>query len=131
MAKRLHDNPNHWSDIVGMPDSVDEENIRTIINNFRRQKFSFTDKQGNTQVISGERWIVLAIKDAKRSHDQEHNVWNPKNIKIKETEMRALLAMPPPLDAIISEAYPTMFRDKKHTLRFAKKFPQFMIAQEL
>jgi len=126
MAKRLQDKPEHWSDVVGMPDDWDKQNITTIIDNFCKQKYKFNGKW-----YTGQQWIVLAIRDAKRSHQQESGGFNPKNIKIKDSDMRALLAMPPPLNATIVEAYPTMFRDRKHTYWFAKNFPVFLIAQEL
>lgn len=107
-----------------MPDDWDKKNIQTIINNFKRQKF-----QVEGMTITGKTFIELEVADAKRSHQSESSL-NPYNMKMKGSESRAVMAMPIPLDAIIKEAYPTMFRDKKHFGWFIKNFPEFRIAEK-
>ncbi len=125
MAKRLEKKPDHWSDIVGMPDEFDKKNIQTIINNFKRQKFNVEGA-----MITGKMFIELEVADAKRMHQAESG-WNPYNMKAQETESRAVIAMPIPLDMIIKEAYPTMFRDTKHFGWFMKHFgKEFQIAEK-
>ena len=124
MAKRVQKEPDHWSEIVGMPDQWDKKNIQAIINNFKRRKFVVEG-----QVITGKIFIDLEVADAKRMHQSEDG-FNPYNIKAKGTESRAVMAMPIELDKIIKEAYPTMFRDKNHFSWFIKNFPEFRIASK-
>ena len=63
MTKRLHDNPDHWSDIVGLPDDWDKKNIEALIKKFERRKFAV---EGH--VISGKTLIDLCVAEAKRAH---------------------------------------------------------------
>lgn len=125
MPQRIAENPNHWSDIVGMPDKVDLKNIRTIINNFKKQKFNIEGF-----LITGKQFIELEVADARRTHgiDDIGNAHNKENIKSHDIDARAVIAMPIPLDQIIKEAYPTMFRDKAHFFWFVYHFPEFKIA---
>lgn len=125
MSKRISENPNHWSEIMGNPDDWDKKNLQALIDKFCRTKFTVEG-----QKISGKTYIDLVVAEARDSH-QSSDVFNPKNVKSKTTDMRALTTLPPELNKLILEAYPTMFRDVNHSRWFATNFPQFRIAQEV
>lgn len=130
-GRRRHDEPNHWSDIVGMPDAEDKQNLKNLINNFAKEKFSFTREDDTEFVMTGAQWITAEVNDAKRSHDQDrNNPINPYGIKSEESEMRIGTAIPNVLWARISEAYPTMFKDKKHFQWFQQNFKMFNVANK-
>lgn len=127
MAKRNAANPNHWSDIVGMPDTWDKQNITNLINTFKKTPFTFE----NGTTMSGAQWIKTEIKDAKKQHQQEFKASqsdNPFGVKAKESDTRIGTAIPNVLWDKIQEAYPTMFRDRKHFDWFIKNFPEFRVA---
>jgi len=126
-GKRVQDNPDHWSDIVGMPDEWDKENIRRIIKNFSEEKFSFTEEDGSVTTMTGEAWIVSEVEDAKESHRQGLDPINEHGLKSKDSDMRVATAMPNVLWARISEAYPTLFKDRKHLTWFVKNFKMFQV----
>lgn len=122
MTKRLHDNPDHWSDIVGMPDDWDKQNLTNLINNFKKESFHY-----NGENFTGQQWITREVKDAKKQHQQELSVTNEFGVKIKDSEMRIGTAIPNVLWNRIQESYPTMFRDQKHFNWFVKTFPEFRV----
>lgn len=126
MTKRLQDNPNHWSDIVGMPDDWDKKNIQALIKKFERRKFIV---EGHT--ISGKTLINLCVAEAKRAHqlDGAGSVRNPFGIKSKDSGAAVKMTLPVVLEKEISEAYPTMFRDNRHHKWFFDNFGQFRIAE--
>jgi hypothetical protein len=131
MPKIINDEaPDHWSQIVGMPDDWDKKNLTNLINTFKKKTFTFTDAKGVKRSTSGAAWIKYEVEDAKRSHqlDGAGTIANPFGVKSKESDMRITTAMPNELHREISESYPTIFRDKKHHSWFVKNFPEFRIA---
>lgn len=58
MAKTIQNKPEHWSEIVGMPDEWDKKNLTALINKFKRQTWYFTDKNGVKRGIKGRDWII-------------------------------------------------------------------------
>lgn len=117
--------PDHWSQIVGMPDKWDKDNITRLIDNFKKRRFSIEG-----QVISGKTYIEMCVAEAKISH-QADAIGNEYNVKSKDSDMRALYTMPPELNTELLEAYPTFSRDQKHVLWFAKNFKEFLIARKV
>lgn len=129
MAKRIQDNPDHWSDIMGLPDEWDVQNLQALIGKFKKRKFSIEGK-----VITGATYIRMCVAEARHSHGMDNAFTasaNPYNEKIKNSEMRAMTTLPPELNKEILEAYPAMFRDKKYSYWFAKHFPEFKIANKI
>lgn len=129
MPKRNHEKPEHWSDIVGMPDQWDKKNLTNLINKFKRQNFTFTDKTGKKHVASGAVWIKYEVADSKKSHELGGvgEIANPFGVKSKDSDMRVATAMPNELHRLIQETYPTLFKDKKHFGWFVKNFPEFRV----
>lgn len=127
MTKRLQDNPDHWSEIAGMPDEWDRQNLAALINKFKKRKFKVEGF-----IINGATLIKMCRDEARKSHqlDGVADVRNPYNFKVKDTEMRAVSSLPQALDKEIQLAYPTLFRNKKHFSWFIKKFPEFKISDK-
>ena len=132
MAKTIQNKPEHWSEIVGMPDEWDKKNLTALINKFKRQTWYFTDKNGVKRGIKGRDWIIYERKDARDSHQLNASGFgaNPYGIKSKETGMRVQTAIPNELWHQIELAYPTMFRDIKHYNWFLKNFKEFRITDK-
>lgn len=130
MAKRNTASPNHWSDIVGMPDEWDKTNLTNLINTFKKTPFTFE----NGKTLTGAQWIKAEVADAKKQHQQDDleatKGINPYGTKIADTETRIGTAIPNVLWNKIQESYPTMFRDKKHFSWFIKNFPEFRVASK-
>lgn len=125
MGKRkIFDTPDHWSDIVGMPDEADRKNIINLINHFKRERFS---KDG--VILTGAQLMRISITNARKNHEASLNIFD-RTLKSKETELRVGTALPTPLWTKIEEAYPTMFRDRRHYEWFYNNFPQFKIVQD-
>lgn len=121
MPKRVEENPDHWSDIVGLPDEWDKRNLTALINNFKKEKFTFKRK-----TFTGAQWIRDEVADAKKQH-QTDGAANPFGLKVKDTEVRIGTAIPNVLWSRIEESYPTMFRDRKHFNWFVKNFREFVV----
>lgn len=111
-------------DAIGMPDSWDRANIKALIAKWSRRKFKVEGF-----VVSGSTVIKMCLDEARRDH-QVDNISNPYNFKIKESEVRAVTAIPQGLSDEIEQAYPTMFREKKHFSWFVRNFPQFKISEK-
>lgn len=130
MGKSIRDaQPDSWKDIVGMPDEWDFKNLQILIRNFKKRKFSIEG-----QVINGQTYIDLVMAEARHAHgmdDVDIRRANPYNIKSAASEARVLTAVPPELNKEIQESYPTLFRDKDHSMWFATHFPEFRIAVKL
>lgn len=128
MGKRNKANPDHWSDIVGMPDEWDKKNLTNLIKTFKKTPFEI-----NGTTISGAQWIQAEVRDAKKQHRQDASAvsqsGNQFGVKVKNTDTRIGTAIPNVLWHKIQESYPTMFRDKKHYGWFVKNFPEFQVAQ--
>lgn len=110
------------SDAVGNPDNWDKENLTRLINNFKRRKFSVEGF-----IISGATLIKMCRDEARASHNVELGE-NKFNVKIKDSDMRAVTAIPQALYQELEETMPTLFREKKHFEWFIKNFKEFMIA---
>ncbi len=127
LGKRIQDNPDHWSDIVGMPDDWDKKNLEALIGKFCKQKFTI---EGIT--ISGRRWIDLEVADARRSHGLDGGLrGNDVGLKSEGTDSHVYSAVPTPLYNAIQQSYPTLFRDKKHYYWFLRNFPIFRITKKV
>lgn len=116
------DRPDHWSDIIGMPDDWDKKNLQNLIGNFYKEKFEI--KEGT--VVTGKQWTKLEVEDARKQHQQDGKAEH--GVKIKNTEMRIGTAIPNILWKRIEEAYPTIFRDVDHLNWFITNFPEFKVA---
>ena len=131
--KQLQDKPDHWSEIVGMPDDWDKKNLTNLINKFKKTTYYFTDKDGIKKGVKGADWIKNEVKDARESHQLTGvgALKNPYGIKSEESGARVQTAIPNALRHEIVEAYPTMFRDIKHSNWFLRKFPEFRVTDKI
>lgn len=109
------------ADAVGDPDDWDKENLTHLINSFKRRKFSVEG-----QLITGNTLIQMCRDEARASHGVGYG--NQFNLKIKDSDTRAVTAIPQALYEELENTMPTIFREKKHFEWFIRKFPIFMIA---
>jgi hypothetical protein len=111
-----------------MPDEWDKKNLTTLINKWKRQKFTFEDNKGKKHIVSGSEWIKAAVADARIAHEVKSNEFA---VKSKDSDMRVSVTMPPLLQQeIIDGGYPTLFKDMKHHEWFYKNFPEFRVASK-
>ena len=117
---------NKWSDTIGMPDDEDYKNISTIIRNFEHKYFNIEGFK-----ITGEEFIKMCVDESKMAHglDGKNAKLNPYGVKTDKA--RVNMSLPIPLEQIISQAYPTMFRDKNHHKWFFEHFPQFRVSERM
>lgn len=112
------------ADAVGDPDEWDVQNITNLINAFKKRKFIV---EGHT--ITGKTLIDMCRDEARASHGV--NQFNPFNIKSKDSDARAVTAIPQALWDEIGNTMPTVFREKKHFEWFLRHFgKQFMIPEK-
>jgi hypothetical protein len=134
MGKRLHEKPNDWVSIVGMPDALDKKNIEALIETFEKTVFNLPtgeEDDAPTIEVTGKEWIVNEVQDARKQHGLNENLGNDYGEKIKESELRIICALPRPLHAKLLEGYPNLFRDRKMHMWFAKNFKQFVVPRKL
>ncbi len=94
-------------DPVGLPDDADYDNIRTIIRNYEKAR-------------PGE--IKAFVKQAKNDRDIYDATFRTKAV---DEPRRPVLTLPVGLMRDIEEAYPIMFRNRKHLEWFKAHFPAF------
>lgn len=124
MPKRNETSPDHWSDIVGLPDEWDLKNLTNLINTFKRETFTY-----NGASMTGAQWIKFEVADAKKQHQQDGvgQSFNKFGVKSADSDLRVGTAMPNILWSRIEESYPTIFRDRKHYSWFVKNFREFAV----
>ena len=117
---------NKWSDTIGMPDDEDYKNICTIIRNFEHKYFNIEGFK-----ITGKEFIKMCVDESKMAHglDGKNAKLNPYGVKTDKA--RVNMSLPIPLEQTISQAYPTMFRDKNHHKWFFERFPQFRVSERI
>ena len=112
------------ADAVGDPDEWDVRNVTNLINNFKLRKFVV---EGHT--ISGSTLIDMCRDEAKASHGVSQ--FNQFNVKSKDSDSRAVTAIPQALWEELENTMPTIFREKKHYEWFLRHFgKQFMIPEK-
>lgn len=134
MAKRLENKPEDWASVIGLPDAWDKRNIQALITTFENTHFNLptSDEPGSPTIpITGKQWIVQEVKDARKQHELEGSDGSDFGLKSKQSDMRIICAIPRPLHAKLLEAYPTIFRDVKMHLWFARNFPQFKVPRKI
>lgn len=126
MGKKLVDKPEDWSKIVGTPDSWDKKNIEALVRTFEKTTFDIPEMGGK---ITGAQWIKSTVAEARQRHQVELN--NDYGLKSKQMDMRILTTVPRPLYMKLLEGYPTLFKDYKQHIWFAKNFSQFRIPRKI
>jgi hypothetical protein len=143
MGKRLVNTPNDITQVVGTPDDWDKKNIETLINTFKKTVFPITlpstnemapHLRGKVVRISGAQWIKEVVTGARKYHDQAAkqslaDTNNKYNLKSKDSELRAVCAIPIPLELKLREGYPTLLQGK-HLRWFLVNFPEFRTSRE-
>ncbi len=104
--------PQGVADIVGLPDEKDKENILIIIKNFEKE---------NPGVL------VHTIESARRDFKEQGFEKAEFGVVNKAAQGRIVFELPQELAGKIEEAYPFMFRDKKHFAWFVQNFKALMI----
>jgi hypothetical protein len=111
------------ADAVGDPDEWDVQNITNLINAFKKRKFTVEGF-----VVNGATLIKMCQDEARASH--QTSSFNQFNVKDKDTDSRAITAIPQALWEEIGDTMPTIFREKKHYEWFLRHFGrQFMIPE--
>lgn len=104
--------PQGVADIVGLPDEEDKKNILTIIKNYEKEH---PGKLGHT------------IAEARGDFQNQGFDKAKFGVVNKAAQGRVVFELPQDLAGQIEEAYPFMFRDKKHFQWFVKNFKALMI----
>lgn len=100
-------------DAVGMPDEVDKENIRAYIRKYDKAQ-------------PGK--LAFTISSARAEHNSaRHDDFNLVN---KDSGARHIFELPADFVEGLEEAYPIMFRDKKHFRWFVKNFKELMLPKK-
>ena len=103
------------ADAVGLPDKQDKERIQRKLLQYEREH-------------PGE--ITAIIKMAK-DHFQYYGGDREKfGVVNKQAQGRVIFELPNALGQWFEQAYPLMFRDKKHTAWMARNFPELLIAEK-
>ena len=122
-GKRLHDTPEDWTSLTGMPDDWDKKNITNLVNNFKREKFVV-----NERTVSGNQLILAVTATARKKQEMTTNAFNSDTgIRDKDSQYRTELSLPTILLNRILEAYPVILRDDRQYNWFVKNFPQFKV----
>lgn len=107
MAKNSTSN---LADAIGLPDMQDKLRIQLWVEEYEREhpgEFAFH-------------------RDAARARLKD-----PKfGVIDDQSARRYLFELPTPFGNWLSQAYPLMFKDKKHLQWFVKNFPQFLIPEK-
>lgn len=98
------------ADAVGLPDKVDRDRIRRFLLRYEKKH-------------PGE---IKFHRDAARERlaDPKFAVVN------KDSARRYLFELPTEFGNWLSQTYPLMFKDKKHTQWFCNNFPELMIPEK-
>lgn len=104
--------PQGVADIVGLPDDKDKQNILILIKNYEKKnpgKLMYTINEAREQLYS-------------QGHDAEKF-----GVVNKGAQGRWMFELPADLAQQIEEAYPFMFRDRKHFDWFKRNFEPIML----
>jgi hypothetical protein len=115
----LKETKNHKSlgtmgDVVGLPDDEDKARIQRYLIRYE-------------QAHPGE---LKAIRNLARAHFQVGGDKQKFGVVNKEAHGRTLFELPEDLGRWLEQAYPLMFRDKKHTAWFAQNFKELLIPEQ-
>lgn len=107
--------PKNVADIVGLPDEKDKENIIIIIKNFEKE---------NPGALKHS---IEEAREQLRSQGEDVAKFGVVN---KGAQGRWMFELPEGLINKIIEAYPLMFRDKKHFDWFKRNFEIIMLPRK-
>lgn len=96
-------------DMIGMPDDVDKEHIKKMLNSY--------DKKHPGEIVF-------------HRNTARDNQWNDFNVIDKQSNRRYLMELPPELFNSLEEYIPTLFREKKHFAWFCNNFPDLLIPRK-
>lgn len=132
MGKKVADRG--WAEIVGLPDAWDKKNIQALVNTFFNTVFKLpvSDEPGAKVIkVTGRQWAAEMLADARDKHGLNDVHSSDYGEKSKQMEMRIITSVPQPLYMKLLEGYPTLFKDTKQQLWFAKNFPEFKVPRRL
>lgn len=109
---RHHGTAQSMADVVGLPDKQDKERIQKYLVQYEKQ---FPGEIGS---------IVYLAREDFRKQGGRVAEWGEVN---KAARGRTLFELPERLGQWMEQAYPLMFKDKKHTAWFAKNFPELLL----
>lgn len=118
--------PDDWTQVVGMPDNWDKQNITNIINNFAKEKFTI-----NGKLYNGAQLIMATVETAKKKEDASVGVIHKDTgVRHKESGYRVDMSIPTPLMNTILEAYPMILRDDKMYAWFKRHFGRIFAVRD-
>lgn len=132
MAKKTADKTEDWSSAVGLPDAWDKRNIEALVRTFESTAFDVPttdEKDGPTIRLTGKQWIKTTVQEARQRHQLE--LGNDYGVKSDKLQMRILTSVPKPLYMKLLQGYPTLFKDYKQHVWFAKNFSQFRLPKRI
>jgi hypothetical protein len=130
MGKKIAELDGDYSDIVGMPDDWDRQNIKALIDLFKSTVFPLEIAGGKKINVRGDVLIKQCVADSRRYHQNSIDLSRKgHNLKSVDSELRAVMTMPTILDHKLRQGYPTLFKGK-HLTWFLRNFPEFKISKE-
>lgn len=109
---RKHATPNSMADATGLPDSIDKKRIEHFLAVYEKHH------PGELQAIKKFAQDQHAAQGGRLKDFSEVN---------KQARGRVLFELPEPVGKWMEQAYPLMFKDKRHTAWFAKNFKWLLI----
>lgn len=110
-----HNSAKTLADAVGLPDKQDKERIQRKLVAYER---SHPNEIGA---------IIAIAKQDFQEQGGRKALYGESN---KQARGRTLFELPTELGQWFEQAYPLMFRDKKHTRWMAKNFPELLIPEK-
>lgn len=111
---RNHKNLKTMGEVVGLPDEEDKERIRRYLLRYEK------DHPGE---------IGFHIGMAKEHFKEAGGDKQKYGLVNKQASGRTLFELPNEVGQWLEQAFPLMFRDKKHTAWFAKNFKELLIPE--
>lgn len=123
---RLHDTPEDWSSLMGLPTDWDKKNLTNLINNFKKEKFTVHGK-----LLTGSQLIAVTVQTAKKKEEASTNVFNKDTgVRDKDSGYRVDMSIPTVLMDRILQAYPVILRDDRQYAWFCKNFGGMFAVRE-
>lgn len=117
-----HKSLSTMGDVVGLPDAEDKARIQRYLVRYEQQH------PGEIQAIRLLARQLLysednVLKQDKSFTNKDHGIVN------KGANGRVLFELPEGIGRWLDQAYPLMFRDKKHTAWFARNFKELLVPE--
>lgn len=123
---RNEEKPQDWTQVVGKLDDWDLRNMRNLINNFMKEKYTVHGK-----LMTGAQLIAVTVQTAKKKEEASTNVFTrDSGVRDKDSGYRVDMSIPTILLERILEAYPMILRDDRMYAWFCKHFGKLFAVRD-